>query len=299
MKIYRFLLCAAAVLMVFSCEKEPGNVTPIPTEEEKNQEKEPWKDDFEARYPEATVSGTEAKVGAIWISFVDKDGYDNTAVYNSDKWLMTQKTYCIDTDGVGFYKVAPREVRYAFTVSDLGGYADRYEYLIEITRNGMDRKQYEILCWFHDSSYHLYITEEGTLLSLYEVYAASIDHGDMRKSIALVREMYKDAELLGSANDNHCNDIFIRDKDGILKTVKTKEIQTSFGLRPDFEWVETFYDIPRDTPLPESVKYRVETFFSPNFDRLQFVERPDGTYYRAFWGGHRSYTSVLFKVEES
>jgi hypothetical protein len=58
MKIYRFLLCAAAVLMVFSCEKEPGNVTPIPTEEEKNQEKEPWKDDFEADYPEATVSGT-------------------------------------------------------------------------------------------------------------------------------------------------------------------------------------------------------------------------------------------------
>lgn len=299
MKIYRFLLCAAAALMVFSCEKEPGNVTPIPTEEEKNQEKEPWKDDFEARYPEATVSGIEAKVGAMWISFVDKDGFNNIAVYSSDKWLMTQKTYDLDPNGYDFAKVVPLMVGYAFTLSDLGGYADRFEYLIEITRDGMDRKQYEILCWVHDSPYHLYITEEGTLLSLYESYAASIDHGDMRKSIALVREMYKDAELLGSANDNHCNDIFIRDKDGILKTVKTKEIQTSFGLRPDFEWEETFYDIPRDTPLPESVKYRVETFFAPNYDRLQFVERPDGTYYRAFWGGHRSYTSVLFKVEES
>lgn len=287
----RFLLCALAALTLVSCQKEPQNPDPAPSA---NQH--PWEADFNSRYPDATVSKSEYD---MCIYFTDTGGYENVAIYDGAKWLMTQKSYVLDPNGFDFGKVAPRMVIYAFLNSPLGGYATEYISLVEITRNGLDQKQYEFFCKSPTISedrdrisrtlYRLFISEDGTLLSCEEPYGPSIDHPDMSASIARVREKYKDAVLLGAAGNDDGDCIFIREGNIV------KDVKTVFQAER-MVWAETSYEIPRSDALPAQVLQDIKSteMSGKKLLSIRYVERPDANYYKLIWSGG---FSLLIKDE--
>ena len=296
MKIVKILLCTLVALTAFACTKDEPENAMLPQE---------IRQDFNTRYPGAKVRETQDRtdsgVNYTDVFFIDKDRCENMAVYQGETWLMTQKTYDIGPNGWDIKRVAPKVVADVLAESDLSGYGTKvvYHYLVEITRDGMDQKQYEVLCnapyvYYRSYTYHFIIAEDGTLLSVYERYGDSIEYGDMRMPIAFVRDKYQHAKLIGAAKDAEGCVLFIR-QGGYLKTVKFKN-----NLWGDLEWAETTRELPLDTALPSYVEEVKESVLTPALFKIYYVERPDGQYYQLLFGTDwMNYSSCMIKEDYS
>ena len=287
MKKIRLFIYLVAALMVCACAKDARrHVAPLP--EGINQ-------DFTTRYPRANVLVT-----GQW----QRDSHTITEIsfYRDNQWILTGKSYDTQT----FKSTIPYKVLMTFL--DTGIYDERFsenDYVIEVSRNGMDQKQYEILCsagfvdepvqkaydsWQH----HIVIAEDGTLLACHHSsYNSTFAWFDMSESIALARDKYADAEFLGAVNDAGSNVLFIRDN-GILKAVTIHRTWT-------YEWKDTRYPLSLDTPLPASAMGKKAEYESEHPDSKMFalyhVDSPEGTFYGLTYGSELHYTIIFAPID--
>lgn len=254
------LVCAFAALAFISCEKN----TPDTKDPLQNISRE-VSSDFNKRYPDVTVTEayewTDVKNEVTDVVFTDKDGLSNKAVYNNGKWSVTEKTF----DVGDFIHKLPRKVlkTYLGTGIEDEEYLSDNDYVIELSRYGLDNRQYEFHCTapypcgnesLQELHYDIVIADDGTLLTCsHSSFNRSIWWYDMDSSIDCVRSMYGKASVLGAVNDAGRNKLFIRDND-ILKTVTMRDM--GYG----FEWMENSYALDIDTPLPEHVVAEKEEY---------------------------------------
>ena len=295
MKTVRLFLYIVAAFVICACAKDTRQYVP-----------EGISQDFNSRYPRVRILESyqwQSDSHTITeVSFIDGDRFKNKAIYQDDLWMLTTKAYDVES----FMSTVPLRILMAFL--DTGIHDEHFsdnDYVIEVDRNGMDQKQYEILCsapyldvpaqQAYDSwQHHIVIAEDGTVLSCHlSPYNSSISWFDMSASIALVREKYGDAELLGAVNDGGSNVFFIRDND-ILKTVTTHKTWT-------YEWKDTRYPLPIDTPLPASVLDVKAAYEAENpgtrMYALYHIENPEGTFYGLTYGSEMNYTIVFAPIE--
>ena len=298
MKKIRLFIYLVAALMVCACAKDARrHVAPLP--EGINQ-------DFTTRYPRSNVLEVyqwQSDSHAITeISYIDRNQFENKTFYRDNQWILTGKSY----DTQSFKSTIPYKVLMTFL--DTGIYDERFsdnDFVIEVSRNGMDQKQYEIHCsagfvdepvqkaydrWQH----HIVIAEDGTLLSCHHSsYNSTFAWFDMSESIALARNKYADAEFLGAVNDAGSNVLFIRDN-GILKAVTIHRTWT-------YEWKDTRYPLSLDTPLPASAMGKKAEYESEHPDSKMFalyhVDSPDGTFYGLTYGSELNYTTVFAPID--
>ena len=286
MRFHSFFICALLAVMVCACEK--NSLQRVTLEQGIAQ-------DFNHRYPRATITEVNpwdnGKNRITDIYFTDKEGFSNIAIYRGDNWLMTQKSFDVDD----FMRKVPSKVYKTYLktgIIDEDYHGESFS-VIEITRNGLDKKQYEFHCAapYDDGVvveerflYHIIIDEDGTLLSLYYDFNPSIRWYDMESSIKSVRDKYPDATLLGAVNESGNNVLFIRDN-GSLKKVTSKNI---YG--DGFMWTETRYVIDVNSTLPATVKAAKDAYEAEHPDEpfiaLYFVEKWDveGSFYGLCYG---------------
>ena len=259
--------------------------------------------DFKTRFPSADIVDiSNWSDGKTDICFTDADGLDGVAVYLDGIWMITEKTFNTDE----FLYTIPRKVArtYIGTGIENEDYNSDNFYVIEVSRNGLDKKQYEFNCVapFVDGTeeidnlqYDIVIDEDGTLLTCsHSCFNRSIWWYDIRSSIDCVRKKYGDVPILGAVNDAGSNVLFIRDK-GIIKTVTMKD--RGYG----FEWVDTRYPLNINTVLPASVLADKDEFEASHpgegFYSLSFVERPEGLFYGLTFGTELTNTTIFSKAE--
>ena len=297
MKTVRSILYFVAALAVCACAKDTRYVPDL---------SEGISKDFNSRYPRVKIldsSQWQSDSHTITeISFVDRDRFENKAIYQDDQWMLTSKTYDVES----YMSTLP--LRILMTFLDAGIHDEHFsdnDYIIEVARNGMDQKQYEIHCsapyldvpaqQAYDSwQYHIVIAEDGTLLSCHHSsYNSTISWFDMSASTALIRDKYGDAEFLGAVNDAGSNVFFIRD-DNILKTVTTHKTWT-------YEWKDTRYPLPIYTPLPASAMDAKTAYEAENpgarMFALYFIDSPEGTFYGLTYGSEMKSTTVYAPIE--
>lgn len=298
MKKIRLFIYLLAALMVCACAKDARrHVAPLP---------EGITQDFITRYPRANVLETgqwqRDSHTITEISFIDRYQFENRVIYQDNQWMLTEKSYDIER----FKSTIPFKVLTTFL--DTGIYDERFsdnDFVIEVSRNGMDQKQYEIHCsagfvdepvkkaydsWQH----HIVIAEDGTLLSCqHSSYNSTFAWFDMSESIALARDKYADAEFLGAVNDAGSNVLFIRDN-GILKAVTIHRTWT-------YEWKDTRYPLSLDTPLPASVMDKKAEYESEHPDSKMFalyhVDSPEGTFYGLTFGSELNYATIFAPID--
>ena len=176
--------------------------------------------DFKTRFPSADIVDiSNWSDGKTDICFTDADGLDGVAVYLDGIWMITEKTFNTDE----FLYTIPRKVArtYIGTGIENEDYNSDNFYVIEVSRNGLDKKQYEFNCVapFVDGTeeidnlqYDIVIDEDGTLLTCsHSCFNRSIWWYDIRSSIDCVRKKYGDVPILGAVNDAGSNVLFIRD----------------------------------------------------------------------------------------
>ena len=298
MKSVRLIMCAVMALMLFSCEKDPvvENTIDLP---------ESIYRDLNTRYPNVKVTAYEerstGKHAVASVTFIDKNGLENEAMYHFGKWYYTEKRYSVDD----FRSKLPEKV--VSTYLGLGLKNERFDkdeyHVIEIERNGLNRKQYEICCaatgmsitqLIDDLYCHIVIAEDGTLLSYkHRPFCATDVTYDMDECFKSVSEMFEKAEILGAIRGENKTDnyIFIREK-GIVKTVK---LELSWG---ECEWEETRYQIPLNAALPIYVEHAIENNkFSPDIQLsiIYFVETPKGVSYELYFGYAEGYHIITVK----
>ena len=246
------------------------------------------KADFYQRYSDRVVVQEAFTMydNSTRISFIDTDGLPCTAIYKGFDWMFTQKEY--DTDNYAFLTQLPQNVARAYirTGIDNDDYQTDNAYVIEVSRNGFDRKVYEFEFTAPYSnkgisiehySYHILINEDGELIDVLHCGVnRSIWWYDMNDCVSFVNHRYPEAELLAAYNDAGSNVIYINDK-GIQKTVRFRQSSQ------DQIWDETSYRLEDDFELPENViteytKYKSE---HPGFqhNEVYLIERKDGIYY--------------------
>ena len=258
--------------------------------------------DFYSRNPGATI--TEA---SLWsqdnrmdIAFTDPEGIPGIEIYDGGTWLMTQKEY----DRHDFMNQIPFSIAMAYLEACPGNeeYDSDNSYVVEISRNGIDGKQYEF-CFtapykdekhsFEHLSYHIVISEDGTLLNRYNHFNRSVWWSDMRQSISIVNKKYPSAKILGAVNDGHGNLFFIRDE-GLTKKVWVRKLS-------DWEWEKTVYRLPDETPLPESAKAMAEEYSSAHKDiplsAILHVEDRWGEYFGLQFGDDLENTTIYSKID--
>lgn len=246
------------------------------------------KSDFYQRYSEE-VDVTKAFTyydNTTRISFIDTDGLPCTAIYQGFDWVFTQKEY--EKDNFAFLDQLPQNVARAYirTGIDNEDYQTDDAYVIEVSRNGFDRKFYEFEFSAPYSNkgitiehycFHILIDENGELI---DVLNSSVNQSiwwfNMNECVAFVNHRYPEAELLAAYNDSGDNILYIKDK-GIQKTVRFRQSSQ------DQIWKETSYKLNDDFELPENVmneyiKYKSE---HPDFEYSEVykIERKDGIYY--------------------
>ena len=291
--------CAIVAILPYSCEI----TLPDPPSPESAVRTDTF--DFETRYPGARILEAYRLGGDETITdikFIDRDGLEGKAIYCGGTWMVTEKKY----DTGNFLYMIPRKVARAYigTGVEYEDYCSDNYYVVEISRNGIDRKQYEFLFdapysdgteYLENLVHHIVIDEDGTLLTCsHHSFNRSIWWHDMRTSIGCVRARYPEATLLGAVNDCGNNTLFIRDG-GILKKVVTHD--RGFG----FEWQETTYSLDMDTPLPASVVAEKESYEKAHpgqkFFALSSVERPHGLFYGLTFGEELNNTTIYSKAE--
>ena len=262
--------------------------------------------DFNSRYPRVKIlesSQWQSENHTVTeISFIDRDRFENRAIYQENQWMLTTKSYDVES----FMSTLPFRILNTFLETGIHDeqFSDN-DYVIEVARNGMDQKQYEIHCvapyldvpaqQAYDSwEYHVVIAEDGTLLSCHHSsYNRTSWWFDMSASIALVRDMYGDGELLGAVNDSGNNVLFVRDN-GILKTVTTHRTWT-------YEWKDTRYPLPIDTPLPASALDAKAAYEAENPGARMFalyhIERQEGAFFGLTYGSELKNTTVFAPIE--
>ena len=274
-------------LVLFSCEKEPvvEKTVELP-------ERIYW--DLNRRYPNVKVTAYEerstGKHVVSSVTFIDKDGMENEAMYHYGEWYYTEKRYNVDD----YLSQLPKRV--VATYRGLGMENERFDkdeyHVIEIERKGLNQKQYEICCaatgrcvmqLFDKLYYHIVIAEDGTLLSCkHRPFCPTDVTYDMDECFKSVSEMFEKAEILGAIRGENKTDnyIFIREN-GIVKTVKL-----ILSWR-ECEWEETRYEISLNSALPVYVEHAMENHkFSPDVQLsiIYFVETPKGVSYELYYG---------------
>ena len=279
MKKVHYIVCAVMALMLCACEKEKPQRPVLPEE---------VREDFYSRYLGFKVQEshdfTYNQKVLTEVVFYDGNNLECKAVYEGGFWLMTYKYF--DTENFKYcFPVAVRETWLTLNLES-PTYAEN-QYVVEIDRNGMDQKQYEVC----SRSCHVVIAEDGTLLARSVNFNRSSAFLDLRASIAIVREKYPDAELLGTVHDGS-RQYIIRDN-GILKYVKTEDFWPTV-------W-ETRYQISIDTVLPGFVLEAVAKFEAANPQKklfaLSIVEKWDGKFYGLSFGNVQDYTTIIVKFE--
>ena len=279
MKKVCYFICAVMALVLCACEKEMPQRPVLPEE---------VRADFNHRYPGVKVKEaydfTYDQQVLTEVVFYDKNYVECKADYEGGLWLITYKYF--DTEE--FEYCFPAAVRETWIDLDLEKpTCSDNEYVVEIDRNGMDQKQYEVC----SNSCHVVIAEDGTLLARSKNFNRSSWFLDLRASIEIVREKYPDAELLGTVHDGS-RQYIIRDN-GILKYVKTRSYWPTV-------W-ETSYRISIDTVLPGFVLEAIATFEAANPQKklfaLSIVERWDGNFYGLFFGNVQDYTTIFVQFE--
>ena len=298
MKKIRSFIYIVAALMVCACAKDArSHIAPLP---------EGISQDFNTRYPRAEVLEAGQRQSdshtITEISFIDRNRFENKAIYQDSQWMLTEKSYDIEN----YKSTIPFKVLMTFL--DTGIYDERFsdsDFVIEVSRNGLDQKQYEIHCsaafvdepvkkTYDSWQHHIVIAEDGTLLSCHHsTYNSTLAWFDMSESIALVRDKYADAEFLGAVNDAGSNVLFIRDN-GILKTVTTRKTWT-------YEWTDTRYPLPLNSPLPASALDKKAEYEAEHPDSQMFalyhVDSPEGAFYGLTYGSELKYTTVFAPID--
>lgn len=259
-------------------------------------------DDFYSRNPGATITETSlwSQDNRMDIAFTDPEGIPGIEIYDGGTWLMTQKEY----DKHDFMNQIPFSIAMAYLEASPGNeeYDSDNSYVVEISRNGIDGKQYEF-CFtspykdgkhsFEHLSYHIVISEDGTLLNRLNHCNRSIWWSDMRQSISIVNEKYPSSKILGAVNDGHGNLFFIQDE-GLTKKVWVRDLG-------DWEWEKTVYRLPDETPLPESAKAMAEEYSSAHKDiplsAILHVEDRWGEYIGFQFGDDLENTTIYSKID--
>lgn len=296
MKQFAFIvLFAFAPLLTCSCERNTLDVQPTVDEHVLY--------DFKTRFPAAQIIDISNQLdGKTDIHFTDKDGYNGTAIYLNGIWMISEKAFNSDD----FLYAIPREVAKTYIGTGIKNedYNSDNFYVIEVSRNGIDKKQYEFSCIapFDDGSkkidnlrYNIVIDENGTLLACsHNNFNRSIWWYDMRTSINCVRNKYGNVPILGAVNDFGDNVMFIRDN-GLVKTVVLHD--RGFG----FQWKETRYPLNKNTVLPESALADKEQYESTHpgqeFYALSFLDCPDGSFYGLTFGTELNNSTIYSIVE--
>ena len=304
MKKFTILLSSFVVLsLLFSCERTIPDVRPttdpfILTD--------PYiLYDFKTRCPSARIFDISNRDdGKTIILFTDADGLEGVTIYIDGTWMITEKTF--NTDDF-LYKI-PRKVArtYIGTGIENEDYNGDSYYVVEISRNGMTRKQYEFVCSapFVEGSrlidnllYNIVIDEDGTLLTCSHTwFNRSIWWYDIRTSIECVRNKYGDVPILGAVNDGGNNVLFIRDHD-IIKTVTLRD--RGYG----YEWQDTRYPLNMNTVLPASVladrkRYEAE-HPEEDFYALSSIDCPEGLFYGLTFGTELTNTTIFSRADFS
>lgn len=308
MKKVRFIVCAVMALVLFSCEKAPKEtlesdwVKSLP-------ESVAW--DLRKRYPDAKIIATDdwstGRYAIRSVSFVDKDGFENEVLYRNGRWYYSEKRYNVDD----FISQLPKRV--LLTYLGLGFRNERFtgdEYhddyhVVEIEREGLAQKQYEIYCVatglgdrrvIDDLLCHIVISEDGTLLSNKHVRFCPTDQTyDMDKCFEVVHELYGDVKILGAIREENKRDnyVFIYDKG----TVKTVELQLVWG--EGYEWQETRYRLSPYSSIPDYVRTVIENQLSGNPDdglfAINIVETTEGLFYELCFGDEWGYFTNTIK----
>ena len=225
----------------------------------------------------------------------------NTAVYLDGIWKLTQTEF----DKQDFMNQLPKQVLKAYMGTGIEIDVDRFvkddnSYVLAITRNGIDKKQYEFYFTapYQDETYKfenlvhgIVIDEDGNLLfNGHSTFNRSIWWIDIDESIYCVRERYPNATILGTVNDGY-NEFFILD-DGVIKTVTVANYSR-------WEWKETAYLIDEGN-LPESVVAEASKFENEHPDvslySVHFVETQFGDFYRFTYGDKFFNSSIMIKA---
>lgn len=290
-KIVIFVLSVVLMLLSGSCERM------VP--EGLSHADEQVLRDFRIRYPKAGIAEiSNWDEGSTEIHFTDADGLDGVAIYLGETWMITEKTLYEDD----FLFAIPRRVArtYVGTGIENEDYSSDYSYIVEVSRNGLDKKQYEFHCVapFADGSqevenlrYSIIIDEDGTLLECsHSSFNRSVWWYDIRSSIACVKSKYGDVPILGAVNDAGNNVLFIRDH-GNVKTVTMRD--NGYGI----EWVDTRYPLDMNTVLPASVLADKEQYEAAHpgqgFYALSSVDRPEGLFYGLTFGTVLTNTTIF------
>lgn len=304
MKKVRFIVCAAMALVLFSCEKAPME-TPKDDPTKSLPEGYVW--DLRRRYPDATITASTVKSTGHYpvtiVSLIDKDGFENEVLFRNGRWFYSEKRYNVDD----FISRLPRQVAKAYL--GLGLRNERFtsddHHIVEIEREGLDQKQYEIYCVATGLGYkrvidelicHIVIAEDGTLLSEKHTRFFPTDQTyDMNECFEAVRERYGDVKILGAIRKENGRDnyVFILDKGN----VKTVELQLSWG---ECEWEETRYQLPPYSAIPDYVQTVIENQLSGSPDngllKIFMVENKKGLFYELCFGDVWGYFTSTIEV---
>lgn len=303
MKKINFLICAFAALLFISCEKETtytkGPLQTIPQEIAL---------DFSYRYPDAIVTDAYQRNNYDYnevtgIVFTDKEGLTNTAIYSNGEWALTEKKFDVND----FLSRLPRNVLRAYLrtgIEDEEFWGPNNHYVIELSRSGLDNKQYEFCCvapysdgkeFSEHLEFDIVIADDGTLLTCsHHPFNRSVWWYDMSSSIEIVRNKYKKAPILGAVNDFGHNELFIRDN-GIIKTVILEN--TEYG----FDWSKTTYPLDINTNLPAHVLAEKQAYEEKHpedsFYALSYSDTKDGSFYGLTYGSELNNMTFFVRTE--
>lgn len=259
--------------------------------------------DFNNRYPNVSITDFTQwdHDNSAKIYFTDTNGLLCTAIYLNEDWMLTQREF----DTGNFLSQLPREVERTYTGTGVNNekFDGQKYYVVEITRSGIDHKQYEFnFTAPYDDGVHSYtnlsnnmvIDENGVLLThRHASYNPSIWSYDIRESIQCVINKYPSAKILGSINDGGNNIFFILDNK-ILKSITTRR-------NINWEWEETKYQLDINTIVPETVIADKEAYETEHpgskFYALYYIENKCGTFYGLVFGDKFYNTTILSKIE--
>lgn len=292
------LLAAALILTLSGCEKDHyDNPYEIP---------EYVLSDFQTRNPGATILEDHYCPdyrGKVDLDFIDRDGIKGTTIYSNGHWTMDQKEY----PKKDFIYLLPRKVArtYIGVAPEDECYDFDSHYVVEISRPGFDHKQYEF-CFSEPRvdedtkgmvyySWVIVIDDEGSLVYLgHGGLNRSIWWYDIEDQLRIVRSKYPSADILGAVNEWGHFLVFIKDKDGIRKIVKLRNVN-------DWAWDETRYRMADNTVLPESALKDVDEYIADHpgaiLSAIYHVEDKFGEYYGLQFGDDWNCTTIFSKID--
>ena len=295
--IFLKITLAITLLSICSCDRESNG--PINNNLPANIEL-----DFYRRYPGADITEFTQwnDKNSTYIHFTDTNGLSSTAIYLDNDWMLTQKEF----DKENFLFQLPRNIARAYigTGVDNEDYSSQNSYVIEVSRSGIDPKQYEFyftttyndgVYSFNNLANNIVIDENGNLLTRsHSQFNRSIWWYDIRESIQSVRSRYPSATLLGSVNEGGNNVFFILDNK-IQKTVTTRLNYNNW------EWEQTKYRLDINTIIPETVIADMEAYEAKHpdseFYELYYIENKYGSFYGLVFGDEFNSVTIHSKVE--